>query len=56
MLRKTLVEEEVADNLLTQIARELLGETRTDGDESADRTGGRSKRRVSAAQPKATRS
>jgi Mn-containing catalase len=55
MLGKTLAEEEVADNLLTQIARELLGETRTDGDEPADRTGGRSKRRAEA-QPKATRS
>jgi hypothetical protein len=56
MLGKTLAEEEVADNLLTQIAHELLGETRTDSDEPADRTSGRSKWRGSAAQPKATRS
>jgi Mn-containing catalase len=29
LLSKTLAEEETADNLLTQIARELMGQTRT---------------------------
>jgi len=34
LLAKTLAEEEVADNLLSQIARELMGESRRFGKES----------------------
>jgi Mn-containing catalase len=44
LLNKTLAEEEVSDNLLTQIARELMSEVRT-GETKAPR---RSNRRVAA--------
>jgi Mn-containing catalase len=38
LLNRSLAEEEIADNLMTQIARELMSETRTGAAKTARRT------------------